>query len=272
MTRVVAEWVERFARLGYATKGVVYITIGLLATMAACHLGGETTDSSGVLFTIARQPFGQILLMIVAIGLAGYVLWRFVQAINDPEHSNAMNAKAVFRRVGYAINGLAYAGIAFTAVQILINAQAAQTNDSGDSAQLWTGRLMAQPFGQWLVGTAGAWVIGLGFYYFYRAVKTKFQEPLKLNEMSQFERTWATRLGMIGITARGVIFLVIGGFLIQAARLADPSEVKNSEGAVDSLQQGQPFGSWLLIFVALGLIAYGIHLTIQARYRRIDPM
>lgn len=263
-----AEWVERSARLGYAAKGFVYITVGILATLAAFNLGGETTNSSGALQAIARQPFGQILLAIVAIGLAGYVLWRFVQAIQDPEHPNSHGAEAIFRRLGYGLNGLVYAGVAYTAVQILAKAQG---NTEGNSTQLWTARLMAQPFGQWLVGTVGAFTIGFGFYYFYRAAKTKFREKLKLHRMSQAEQTWVTRLGVLGMAARGVVFTIIGGFLIQAARQADPSEAKSSEGALQVLQQNDPWGGLLLGLVALGLVAYGIQLLVQARYRRIDP-
>ncbi len=263
-----ATWVERSARLGYAAKGIVYITVGLLATLAAFNLGGETTSSSGALEAIARQPFGQLLLSIVAIGLAGYVLWRFIQAIQDPEHPNSQGAEAIFRRLGYGMNGLVYAGVAYTAVQILAKTQ---QSAQGDSTQLWTARLMAQPFGQWLVGTVGAFTIGFGFYYFYRAVKTKFRDKLKLHRMSPAEQTWAMRVGVLGMAARSIVFAIIGVFLIQAARQADPSEAKSSEGALQALQQNDPWGGLLLGLVALGLVAYGVHLLVQARYRRIDP-
>ncbi|PZD75230.1 hypothetical protein C1752_00558 [Acaryochloris thomasi RCC1774] len=262
-------WIERLARLGYAAKGIVYITIGALSTLAALNMGGGTTGSSGALETIAQQPFGQILLGVVAVGLAGYALWRFVQAGLDPEHRDSTGAKGIFRRLGYAVNGVAYAGVTLTAVQLLLGNN--QSSDSGSSAQTWVAKLMSQPFGEWLVGTGGAFMIGLGVYFFYRAFTVKFREKLKLREMSQTEKLWATRVGVLGISARGIVFIVIGGFLIQAARRADPSEVRSSEGALEVLQQSQPFGSLLFLFVAAGLIAYGVHMLVQARYRRIEP-
>ncbi|KAI9132284.1 DUF1206 domain-containing protein [Acaryochloris sp. CCMEE 5410] len=269
MKNSVASWIVLLARLGYAAKGIVYVTVGLLATLTVFNMGGETTSSSGALQAIAQQPFGQILLGIVVVGLTGYVLWRFIQAIKDPEHRRSDDAKGVFRRLGYAINGLVYGGIALTALQLLMGTGGDQ--GSNDSTQVWTAKVMSQPFGPWMVGTGGAFMIGLGFYYCYRAFATKFREKLKLYEMSRTEELWATRVGVLGILARAVVFIIIGSFLIQAAHQADPSKARSSEGVLQVLQQNQPFGSVLLAFIAIGLFAYGLHMLVQARYRRIEP-
>lgn len=75
---------ETFARFGYVAKGFVYGAIGILALLAAFSFGGETTDTSGALQAISQQPFGQILLVLITIGLVGYVIWRLIQAIVDP--------------------------------------------------------------------------------------------------------------------------------------------------------------------------------------------
>jgi len=122
--------------------------------------------------------------------------------------------------------------------------------------------------GQWLVGTVGAVVIGLGFYEFYQAYTAKFCRKFNLNEMSDTEKTWATRIGRFGLAAKGVVYSIIGFFLIQAARQSKSKQVRGLEGALDSLAR-QPYGRWLLGVVALGLIAYGVYYIVQARYRRI---
>jgi Domain of Unknown Function (DUF1206) len=88
--------------------------------------------------------------------------------------------------------------------------------------------------------------------------------------MSQAEQTWAVRLGRLGIAARGIVFGIIGLFLIQAAKQSDASQAKGFGEALASLEQ-QPFGPWVLGLVALGLIAYGIYSVVEARYRRILP-
>lgn len=261
-----ATWIERLARLGYTVKGIVYAIIGVLAVQAAFNLGGRTTGSEGALQTVAAQPFGQFLLWVMAIGLVGYVIWRFIQAIRDPEH-RGHDAKDIGRRIGYAISGIIYGALAFTAARIAMGA--AQSSGGNSSTQSAVARLMAQPFGQWLVGALGALIIGLGFYYFYQAYRAKFRRKLKTHEMSLAEEKWAVRISQFGIAARGVVFVIIGGFLIQAARYANPSRARSSQGALEALEQ-QPYGPWLLGIVALGLIAYGIYMWIQARYRRIE--
>ena len=132
----------------------------------------------------------------------------------------------------------------------------------------WTALLLAQPFGQWLVGTVGAIAIGICFYEFYQAYTAKFRRNFKLNEMSDTEQTWATRIGRFGLAARGVVYSIIGFFLIQAAHQSSSNPARGLEGALDSLAQ-QPYGRWLLGIVALGLMAYGLYYIVQARYRRI---
>ncbi|MEO8889936.1 MAG: DUF1206 domain-containing protein [Coleofasciculaceae cyanobacterium] len=256
-------WVERLARFGYAAKGVVYAIVGVLAVQAAVSSRGKTTDTTGALGTVAAQPFGKFLLFFLTIGLIGYVLWSFVQAIKDPEHKGD-DPKGLARRLGYAGTGLAYGSLAFSAFQLMIG----NSSGGGNSRQDWTATLLAQPFGQWLVGTIGALVIGFGFYKLYTAYKAKFRKQLKLQEMSQTEQTWAIRIGRFGEAARGIVFTMIGFFVIQAARQYDPNEVRGLDGALQVLAR-QPYGPWLLGIVALGLVAYGIHMGVQAKYRRI---
>lgn len=258
-------WVEKLARFGFAAKGIVYFTVGLLAAQAAFGTGGRTTDTSGALTTIVSQPFGKFLLALVTIGLLGYALWRAVQAIFDPEHRGApTDAKQIAQRIGYGVGAIAYTGLAFTAVKLILGG----SSNSGDSTQDWTARFMAQPFGRWLVGLAGLVVIVVGLAYLYDAYKAKFQQHLNLHQMSQSERRWTKRLGQFGIAARGIVFSLIGLFLTLAALRANANEARGLGGALAALA-AQPFGSWLLGIVALGLIAYSFYSLIEARYRQI---
>ena len=252
-------------RFGYAAKGFVYAVVGILAAQAAFGGGGKTTNTKGALQSIVTQPFGKVLLALVALGLVGYVLWRFVQAIQDPENKGT-DAKGLATRLGYGISGIAYAGLALSAARLVFGTGG---GGSDNSTQTWTARLLAQPFGQWLVGTVGAIVIAIAGYQFYRAYSAKFRKKLKTHQMSPTEQTWATRVGRLGLTARGITFLIIGWFLIQASLQAQAQEARGLGGALETLAQ-QPYGPWLLGIVALGLIAYGIHMGVQARYRRME--
>lgn len=264
LTQHPSEWVERLARFGYAAKGAVYGIVGLLAAQAAFGTGGKTTDTQGALQAIVTQPFGKFLLSLVAIGLIGYVLWRFVQAIKDPENKGT-DAKGLAQRLGYAVNGLIYTGLAFSAVGLVLGSG---SGGNSNSTEDWTAHLLSQPFGQWLVGTIGAFVIGLGFYQFYKAYTAKFCKELNLTQLSNTEQNWVVGIARFGLAARGIVFCISGFFLIQAARQSDASEARGLGEALQVLAQ-QPYGRWILGLVALGLVAYGIYMVLQARYRHL---
>ncbi|MEC4986883.1 MAG: DUF1206 domain-containing protein [Oscillatoria sp. PMC 1068.18] len=258
-------WVEKLARFGYAAKGVVYAIVGVLAVMAAFSVGGKTTDTKGALETIAGQPFGKFLLVLVAIGLFGYVIWRFVEAIKDPDNKGT-DAKGIIARIGYFGSGLIYAGLAFNAALLAMGSSKGGSN--GDSTQDWTAKLLEQPFGRWLVGVAGAIAIGVGFYLIYKGYSVKFRKKLNLSELSSEQEKWAVRISRFGLAAKGLVVSMVGFFILQAAYQYDPSKARGLDGALQTLAQ-QPFGKLLLGIVALGLVAYGIYMWVEARYRRI---
>ncbi len=262
----VSPWVMRLGRLGYATKGIVYAIVGVLAAQAAFGTGGRTTGSSGALQEIVSQPFGRWLLGIVAVGLVGYALWRLVQAAMDTERKGS-DAKGIGARLSYAVSGVIYGGLAWTAIQIVMGTGGGSSGDS--STQHWTAQLMAQPFGRWLVALVGIGVIGFGLYQIYKGISGKFRKKLALPSMSDREEKAAVTAGRVGLPARGIVVGMIGAFLIQAAWQAQPSEAKGLGSALQELVQ-QPFGPWLLGIVAIGLIAYGVFMGFMARYRRFN--
>ena len=256
---------ETLARFGYVAKGFVYAAIGILALLAAFSIGGKTTDTTGALQAIAAQPFGQILLVLIALGLVGYVIWRLIQAINDPGDKGT-DAKGIFTRLGYIFSGIAYAGVAINAALLAIGTS--NSGSGGNSKQDWTAMVMQQPFGRWLVGLAGALVVGIGFWRLYQAYKIKFRKKLNLSELSSQQKDWLVNISRFGIAARGVVFVMIGIFVLQAAHQYNPEKVKGLDGALLTLTQ-QPFGKVLLALMALGLVAYAVYLLLQARYRQI---
>lgn len=255
---------ETLARFGYAAKGFVYGAIGILALLAAFNAGGKTTDTTGVLHTIAGQPFGKILLGLIAIGLAGYVLWRLIQAINDPGHKGD-DAKGIFTRLGYALSGLAYGGVALNAALLAIGSS---SGGGGKSKQDWTATVMQQPFGRWLVGLAGAITIGIGCWRLYEAYKIKFRKQLRMGELNSQQQTWLVNISRFGIAARGVVFIALGFFIMQAAYQYNPDKVRGLDGILQTFAR-QPFGKVFLVLVAVGLVAYAVYLFLQARYRKI---
>jgi hypothetical protein len=259
--RAARPWVERLARLGYAARGAVYVLVGLLAVQTAFGARRHATDTRGALHVVAQQSVA--LLAVLAVGLFGYALWRIVQGVLDAERKGS-DPKGLAKRAAMVGSGLIYGGLAVAAARIALGAH----ESGGQGTQAWTAKLMSMPFGRWLVAAIGIGVMIGGLQQIRRGWTAKFHDTLKNDEMDAAERRLALRSGQLGFIARGVVFLLSGGFLVQAARRFDPSEARGLAGALETLAQ-QPAGPWLLGATAVGLIAFGAYSLLLARYRRI---
>src|SRR5687768_8000821 len=82
-------WVTALGRVGYVACGIVYALVGFLAGQAALGSRGDTTDAHGALGSILEAPFGRLLLGLIAAGLVGYALWRFLQAALDTDNEGS---------------------------------------------------------------------------------------------------------------------------------------------------------------------------------------
>ncbi len=254
-----------FARLGYAAKGVVYLIIGGLAAKLAIGQGGSATDQKGALQTIYEQPFGKFLLAVVAIGLLGFALWSFIQAIYDTE-GKGRKAKGIIGRIGYAAVGIGYGVTAYGAFS-LVAGTGSGGKGSTASTQDWTAQLLKLPFGQALVVIVGLIVLGVALYLYSKAANGKFRNKLNLASVSTQVRKFLVYLGRLGYAALGVVFTIVGIFMIVAAVQFNSQQAKGLDTALKELLH-LPFGPFLLGIVALGLIAYGAYSFVEARYRR----
>jgi hypothetical protein len=258
-------WIERLARFGYVAYGVVYLLVGVLAMQAAFGSAAEAAGQQGALRSVLVAPLGRVLLCIIALGLLAYTAWRLYEGVMDPENEGS-DLKGIAKRLDYVINGLFHGALAFYAGQLAFDSG----GGGGGSPDDWTAALMSEPFGRWVVVVAGVGAVGAGLYQFYNAYKADFREKLKTAEMSLREKWWTTQVGRLGYAARGVVFGVIGIFLIQASLQTDPDEARGLGGALETLDR-QPFGPYLLGAVALGFVAYGAFMFVTSRYRRIEP-
>lgn len=256
--------IEVLARIGYAARGLVYTVVGWLAILAALGRAARAPDSKTALSTILAQPFGAVLLGLVAAGLVCFAIWRGAQAAFDADRLGT-TAKGLIRRAGFAASAVINAGLAFSAVQMIIRISAAGDGDS--AARDWTAYLLSFPFGQFLVAGVGVVVIGAGAANAWKGYKGRVTDRVSAD--GQVE-PWLVRLGRAGYLARGLVFALVGGFFVSAAYQASASEVRGLAGALRTLQE-QPYGWALLLVTALGLFAFGAYQIALARHRRIDP-
>jgi len=263
LKKVVAHpWVQGFLRLGFAAQGLLYFIIGLLVARSSLAVKRETAGTYGALVKVAAQPFGMLLLSSLMVGLTGYVLWRFLQATIDPEHADKLTFKRILQRLGYAISGFSYAGVIYTSSQV---ARGIAEND--DTIEDLTAQLVEHPLGVWLVSLGGIAVIGVGLTYLYGAYTAAYISEFKSFVMPQGLEAWATRLGKVGIAARGIAFVLIGVFLVRAALLLN-LDLAGGLGSMLDILERQPLRPLWLGLIAFGFIAYAIYMLLAAYFRR----
>ena len=237
---------ELLSRAGFVARALIYAIIGVLALKLALGHGGKLTNQQGALHTVAHQPFGKLLLTLVAIGLGGYSLWRFVRAAigHGPE-----GADSGFDRVAALGSGIAYGAMCVLAIEILMGAGGGNAANPKQAAA----GVFGWPAGVWIVGVAGAITVGTGLYQGYRGITKKFLDDSKTAEMGARTREWISVLGTVGHLARMVVFGLVGVFLIKAAVDYNPSAAVGLDGALAKIVH-RSYGPF-----ALGVVAAGPH-------------
>ncbi|MFC6082565.1 DUF1206 domain-containing protein [Sphaerisporangium aureirubrum] len=248
---------EKLARFGMACRGVMYALIGVLALRIAFGGGGEEADKTGAVRTVADQPFGTVLLWLLAVGFAALALWQLSEALFGGLKTSE-RVEAAFRTVVYA---LAVA----TILSFLLSGSTGSSTD--DQSKDLTATIMDWPGGRFIVGLIGLAVIGLGAYWIHQGVKKKFLKHLRVAEISPRTRGVVEKLGMAGYVARGVIAAAAGVFAVHAAIVFDPDEAKGIDSTLRSFAE-LPYGPWLLGLVALGLLLFAVYCFAEARWRR----
>jgi Domain of Unknown Function (DUF1206) len=236
----------------------------VLAIKLALGDGGKATSRPGALHALASQSFGKVLLTLLAIGLGCYAIWRFVQALATRDEGKG-RIKEVGRRLGYLGRGLIYAGLTVSAVRILLGDGGGQSQNG--KAHKTTAVVLSWPAGTWLVGIAGAILVGVGLWNGYRGLTRKFED--RWRDMGQTARTWGARVGVAGHLARAVVFSLIGIFLVKAAVDYSPKDAIGLDGALQKLARAD-YGPYLLGITAAGLVCYGLYCLVDARYRDVS--
>jgi len=250
------------ARLGLASRGVVYLLVGILAIQVAVGHSQEKTNREGALRQIADRPFGTGVLVVLIIGFFGYAAWRLLDAATG--HTDERDAKKrAGKRATSGVRGAIYLAIAGSTIKFLASGH----GGSGEPAP-YTARVMGHTGGRWLVGAVGIIVIAIGLGMIWRGIKTKFEDKLRTGEMGQTARTLTVRTGQAGYVARGIVFGLAGFFVTKAAVDFDPKEAKGLDGTLKSIAQAA-YGPWLLVLCAIGLVLFGVYSFCEARYRKL---
>lgn len=260
---------QLLARAGLVAKGITFGIVGGLALAVVFGWGGSVEDRPGALQNVAETSLGRFLLGALAVGLAGYALWRFAQAALGEKLETSEDVN-VFKRIGLVARGLLYAWLSVMCFSIFLNADEPVTGGTGGTGEedRATAFVFEQPLGRWLVAAVGLGVIGAGLFNLYRGVTQRFRKDLKEGQMEKEERKSYAVIGVVGHLARALVFSVAGWFLVKAAWEYQAREAVGLDGALRKLA-GAEYGELLLGATAAGLFAYGLFCVVQARYRTV---
>ena len=276
------ETVGHVGQAGLVARGLVWVVAGVIAALVALRSGAsgggsrgasdgapgsaggaKQATASGALQSLAGGTAGRLLLVVLAVGLAAYALWCAVRLVAGRRESSWGS------RAGAGVQALGYGGLAVLAARLVSSSSSDSGGGGSDrQAQGVTARLLAQPAGQVVAVLLGLVVVAVGVGMIVYGLRRKFLENWREASAPTAARHAAEVLGVVGYSARGLVYCGSGAFVVAAAVTADPQKAKGLDGTLAELVQ-QPFGPWLLGVVALGFLAYGVLSAVEARYARV---
>jgi hypothetical protein len=254
--------VETLTRLGYAVRGVIYFMIGLLALRVVIGQGGKLANPQDAIATLGKSTVGILLLWIILIGLISYSLWGLIRAFLDPLHKGH-DVKGLLERFGFIVSAFGYMVLVAPTLRYI------QGNSASSSQTPHTiFQILSIPFARWVVGIVGLGVVAGGLYQMYLGIKAHFDHQFQIYALNKDQLNLATSVARFGTAARGVVFAVTGILMILSAYHTDPNKQIGINAALNFLLQ-LPYGLWLLAFITLGLMSFGIYSLLSALWFRL---
>ena len=252
------------ARAGLSARAVMYILLGSLAIQVAFGGTDKKADREGALRAVSETPGGTVILWLLVVGFLGPAVWRYAEAAFGQPVPDGRKATKRLASLG---RGVFYTSVCVSIVSFLMGQD---TESSDEQSKTFTTKAMEEPGGRWLVLVIGLGFFGYGLGCVVNAIRGKFLKKLNRAEMTPGQRDIVERLGIVGRSARGVVFGSVGIFLANAAIQFDPDKAKGLDGTLREFTK-TPAGPWLLVAVAVGLLVYAAYSFCEARWRRVEP-
>jgi Domain of Unknown Function (DUF1206) len=252
-------------RSGFVTRSVTYGVVGGIALALAVGAGSAPAapNQQGALALIAQAPLGRVAVAVAAAGLLAYALWKLGLAVfgRGPEGGGGDELKD---RIANGAGGIVYVAFFVVALGILFGNS---SSGSGAPSHAAAG-VLGWPGGSVIVAVAGSVLIAISLFQIYDACRGGFAKDAKLREMDELARRTFMLLGRVGLSARALVFGLIGYFVLEAAIAFNPRDAVGLDGALSRVHH-EPFGPVLLGLAAAGLLVFAAYSLLEARYRRL---
>lgn len=253
------------ARIGYSAKCIVYCVLGILTLLVAfTATRAEEVTKKSVFQEILYTPFGSVSLTAVTVGFACYVAWRLAQGVTNPGNLDMTKPKDVLMRLFYFFSAIAYGSATYVSIKVLMSLQ----DDSKQQQQQVGESILQTTWGAILVGAISLAVILFSLIQFKHVVKTDFMDKF-VSSMPALQSKIVVLCGRLGFACRGVVYLMVGVFFMNAS-IAQKSEKAGGLPEAVSTLLVQPFGPWMVSALGIGLMGFGIFCGFEGRYRKTD--
>jgi MFS family permease len=253
-----SEWMDKAIRAGLVAYGVVHLLVGWLALQLAFGESEGKASNKGAMQELAQQPFGEVLVWAIAIGMFLLVLWRGLETTvghrDKEEGADRLKARAVS-----ALKAVIYAAIGISALNVVIGAK------SSKGGSTWTKTVMEWPAGQWIVAAVGVAVILYGANHIRKGFTEDYAKHLDAEGKSGQTGKAYLLFGKVGYIGKGIAIAIVGGLVLYGGLTHDPKKSGSLDQALHKLLT-YPFGQVMLIVVAAGIICYGLFCFARARH------
>lgn len=244
------EHIAMLARVGYLARAIVYFALGYL-TLAT----GEAEGTTSVLDPLADVPGGNALMVLLAVGLAAYGLFRLYGAWVDLENDGD-DWKGRGKRFGHVLSGLAHLGIAWAALKLGFGGEGSSDGAAGGAA---ADAVIELP-GGWVLVV----VVAIGFAIAAVSQASRAWSGKFMSLMSRDTPRWAETVGRVGFAARAAVFAALAWAVLHAGLSGTAGQI----GFQDALAMYREEDD-LYRTIAAGLATFGIFSLVMARYRDI---
>jgi Domain of Unknown Function (DUF1206) len=260
---------RRFAALGLVGYALIHLLIGWLALALAWFQhtpaddGQRSTDSSGALALLARNPAGDALLWMLAVGLAALCLWQASEVLRHHRRlppPGRERRDALLQLVKTVGTAAFYGYLAVSAVRTALG----HGQTRGKQQQTVAG-VLGWPGGPAIVTAVAVVVAAIGVYLAQKGWRSDFTDEIALDRFPPGLRPGTRRICQAGFVLKGVALVLVGVVVGWAALSAHPDRGDGMDGALRVLA-GQPFGQWLLTAIAAGLAAFAVYCLVRARH------
>ena len=263
MTKIATtDWQHQLYLWGHLAKGVVYLMVGGLAIATVIgEASGGPEGPQRIVTYLKDEPFGKILLGLLALGMFAYCAWRWYKAIAD-ESDEGTDRQGIMHRSSYAMSGTMYGLLGVYTVTQLTG-----SGPEGNKQALLV-ELMQQPFGLVAVGFLALAAVYAAYRQYDRAVHETFLQELHTDRMEPAERETYRWMGKLGYGSRVVVYLIVAYFLVKVILAQDAGQYRGLGGVLQLISRGG--GTVFLVIIALGLFLYGAFVLVKARYRKLS--